>query len=117
MAVGLSPGIWEGSRVGVPQGSHSLRLTPPFPALTLGPSGPCAARRGQHCLESDPRLTSTLLEHSGAGAAAGGWGSLGCTAPAPRCRGAPGPGAQALAGGCLLAAASLVLYERLHLVD
>lgn len=90
VAVGLSPGIWEGSRVGVPQGSHSLRLTPPFPALTLGPSGPCVALRGQHCPESDPRLTSTLLEHSGAGAGAGGWGSLGCTAPAPRCVGPRG---------------------------
>lgn len=97
VAVGLSPGIWEGSRVGVLQGSQSLRLTPPFPALTSGPSGPCITLRGRHCPESDPRLTSTLLEHSGAGAGPGGRGSLGCTAPAPRCVG-PLPGSPGSGG-------------------
>lgn len=95
----------------IPQGSCFLRLTPPLPAVIL------THQQGQHCLESDPRLTTTLLatQQSRRGGLGLGQSVSCCSGTSPA---APqGPGTQVLHSVCLRPQPSLVLYEHLHLVD
>lgn len=82
-----------------PQGSCFLRLPPPLLAVIL------THQQGQHCLESDPRLTITLLatQQGRRGGLGLGQSVLYCPGTSPA---APqGPGTQVLHSFCLLATA------------
>lgn len=114
--MGLSPGIWEGSRVGVPQGQSVPEADASLPSPDLRafwplhrPAGPALPGVGSQAHKHFVRTQWGRRRGWGLGQS---WLHCPCTSLC----GAPGREPR-LWRGCLLAAASLVLYERLHLVD